>query len=343
MAPSTTMKVASWETTGTISTVDKQIPELKPGYILVRVTASGICGTDLHICKGETPHATHKVTIGHENAGFVEQIHPDTVTTVKQGDLVAIDPNIPCHACTFCRNKKYHLCPKLICLGVSVNGGMAKYMAAPAEAVFPVPQSVGPVTASLAEPLSCVIHAVDTGSIKTGDQVLVMGAGPIGLMTLGLASLAGGRVTVVEPSKMRREKALAFGAAEVLDPEELKLGDPCMGDGFDVVFECVGRPQTMELAVNCAKAGGTVVWVGVAKPDVTIPVSPFNVYRRELTIKSTYTNPYGMERAIKVLAENKLDWGSLITHSFTLDQFEEAWKVFLDGSGLKVCVRPNEQ
>lgn len=282
------------------------------------------------------------MTIGHEFAGYVESIHPETKTSVSVGTLVAVDPNVPCHACTFCRNKKYHLCFNLTCIGVTTNGGMAKYAAVPATAIFPVPSHVSPEVASLAEPLSCVIHAVDMGNIKSGDHVLVIGAGPIGLMVLALCATGGARVTVVEPSEMRREKAVEiFGAAEALHPSDLKVGDPCQGDGFDVVFECVGRPETMGTAVNSAKAGGTVVWVGVAKPGVTVPVTPFDVYRRELTIKSTYTNPFGMDRAVKILADGKVNWAALISHTFTLDEFEKAWGVFTSGTGLKVCVRPS--
>lgn len=301
-------------------------------------------GTDLHICHGETPHASAKVTIGHEFSGFVEAIHPDTKTEVAVGNLVAIDPNVPCHACGFCRNKKYHLCNDLLCIGVTVDGGMAKYVSVPASAAFAVPEHVNPQVASLAEPLSCVIHAVDTGSIKSGDRVLVIGAGPIGLMVTGLASTGGANVTVVEPNDMRRKTATSFGASAVLAPQDLDIGgEPIHGFGFDVVFECVGRPETMEAAVNYAKAGGTVVWVGVAKPGVKVPVSPFDVYRRELTIKSTYTNPYGMDRAVKILADSKVDWSTLISHTFSLDEFGKAWEVFASGTGLKVCVTPNKE
>ncbi|KAJ1726641.1 hypothetical protein LPJ61_005050 [Coemansia biformis] len=98
----------------------------------------------------------------------------------------------------------------------------------------------------------------------------------------------------------------------------------------------------MEASLNYARLGGTVVWVGVAKPGVTVPVSPFMVYRHELTIKSTYTNPFGMERAVKILADGKVDWGKLITHTFALDQFDQAWATFKSGEGIKVCIKPNE-
>lgn len=335
------MNAAHWEKEGTISVISKPVPTLERGQILVRVAASGLCGTDMHICHGETPHATQKVVIGHEFSGYVQEIHESVNTTIKVGDLVAIDPNMPCDGCTFCRNKKYHLCPNLSCIGVSINGGMAEYVAVPIRAAVPVPEGVSPAVASLTEPLSCVVHAVDLGGIKTGDHVLVIGAGPIGLMATALCAHSGAHVSVIEPNDMRRANALHhFGASVAYAPGEFKMGDSLKGAGFDVVFECVGRPQTMADALTYAKAGATVVWVGVARTDAEVAVRPFDVYRRELTIRSTYTNPYGMERAAKVLADGKVNWGQLISHQFTMDQFDEAWKVFTSGQGMKVCVTP---
>ncbi|KAJ1808841.1 hypothetical protein LPJ75_004507, partial [Coemansia sp. RSA 2598] len=123
------MITATWESLGSINLVEKPLPTLKPGEVLVRVAASGICGTDMHICNGETPHATNQVTIGHEFSGYIEDIHPETKTSVKIGDLVAIDPNIPCSQCSYCRTKKYHLCGNLRCIGVTCDGGMATHVA----------------------------------------------------------------------------------------------------------------------------------------------------------------------------------------------------------------------
>ncbi|KAI8072775.1 chaperonin 10-like protein [Gongronella butleri] len=335
------MHAAHWEKQGSITVKDTDIPTLQAGQVLVRVAASGLCGTDMHICHGETPHATAKVIIGHEFSGYVEAIHESVRSPLQVGDLVAIDPNMPCNGCTFCRNKKYHLCPNLDCIGVTVNGGMAQYVAVPVRAAVPVPKGVTPAVAALTEPLSCVIHAVDQGSVKTGDRVLVIGAGPIGLMTMALCANSGARVSVIEPNEMRRANATkTFGATDAFAPGELQIGDPLLGHGFDVVFECVGRAQTMSDALTFAKAGATVVWVGVARTDAEVVVFPFDVYRRELTIKSTYTNPYGMERAVKVLADNKINWAQLISHQFPMDQFDEAWKVFAGGQGMKVVITP---
>ncbi|ORE02432.1 GroES-like protein [Rhizopus microsporus var. microsporus] len=335
------MTVASWEKVGSIELITKKLPELKPGELLVKVAASGICGTDLHICKGETPQATQKVVVGHEFCGYVEKLHPETKALVKEGDLVAIDPNIPCNQCGFCRNKKYHLCTDLFCIGVTVDGGMSQYVAIPARAAVKVPSHVPPEVACLSEPLSCVVHAVDKGNIKTGDSVLVIGAGPIGLMVTALANASGGKVSVIEPTELRRQKAKEiFGASEAYAPGALGPVNGALGEGYDVVFECAGRPNTCDDAVKFAKAGGTVVWVGVAKVEDRVSVSPYDIYRRELTITSTFTNPYGIDRAVKILAEGRVDWSALVSHTFSLKEFDKAWEVFTAGTGLKVVVKP---
>ncbi|EIE90360.1 hypothetical protein G6F46_005972 [Rhizopus delemar] len=335
------MTTASWKDIGSIALTTKNVPVLKPGEVLIRVAASGICGTDLHICKGETPQATKNVVVGHEFCGYVEEIHPETMAVVKVSDLVAIDPNMPCNQCTFCRNKKYHLCLNLFCIGVTVDGGMSQYVAVPARAAITVPSHVPPEVACLSEPLSCVVHAVDKGHVKSGDSVLVIGAGPIGLMTTALVNASGGKVTVIEPNEFRRKEALEiFGAAAAYAPGELGPVNGALGEGYDVVFECVGRPNTADDAVKFAKAGGTVVWVGVAKVEDRVSVSPYDVYRRELTITSTFTNPYGIDRAVKILAEGRVNWRALVSHSFKLSEFDKAWEVFTAGTGLKVVVKP---
>ncbi|OZJ06699.1 hypothetical protein BZG36_00325 [Bifiguratus adelaidae] len=328
---------ASWEQHGKIDLIKKEIPALKAGQVIIKVAASGLCGTDIHICNGETPMAHEKVTIGHEFSGYVEAVHPDTRTALQVGDLVAVDPNLPCHACTYCRNLKPHLCTDFGAIGVSMDGGMSQYVAVPHEAAYPVPKDVNPVTASLAEPLSCVVHAVDMGRIETGYTVGVIGGGPIGMMTLALASFSGATVDLIELKQARLSFASKkFGIRRAMTPSEAKGLEQC----YDVVFECVGRTETMEQAVNLTKPGGTCIWVGVAKPDARCSISPFDVYRRELTIRSTYTNPKTMERAINLLADNKVDWGSLVSHTYKLEDFAEAWKTFRSGEGIKICVTP---
>ncbi|KAJ2962801.1 hypothetical protein NQZ79_g2042 [Umbelopsis isabellina] len=335
-SPSTFL-AASWQKHGSIDLIQKDMPAIKSGQVLVKVAASGLCGTDMHICQGETPHAAEKVVIGHELSGYVHAIGEGTQTDLKTGSLVAIDPNIPCHACTYCRNAKPHLCKAPQAIGVTTDGGMAQYVVVPASAAYPVPDNVSPETACLAEPLSCVIHAVDMGNIKSGDHVAILGAGPIGIMALCLAISSGARVTVVDPNEARRKQAKeVFGAYAALHPDETKDMSEC----FDVVFECVGRAQTMEQAVALGKFGSTIVWVGVARTDARVSISPFEVYRRELTIRSPYTNHFSMERAINILANEQSEWSKIISHTFSLQEFDEAWKTFKSAVGMKVCVKP---
>ncbi|KAL1919566.1 uncharacterized protein VTP21DRAFT_2259 [Calcarisporiella thermophila] len=332
-----TCLAASWTKPGRIEVTEKKLRPLRPGEILIQIEASGLCGTDLHICKGETPHARLNSTIGHEFAGKVVAIHPETATNIPLNARVAIDPNLPCHACTFCRNARPHLCTTPTALGVTQDGGMAEYAIVPITATYLVPDHLPPEAACLAEPLSCVVHAVEVSNLRVGDEVLIFGCGPIGIMTIALCISSGARVTVVEPNADRRQLAMhSFGAAASFDPSDLSS----LSMQFDVVFECVGRTNTMEASVDCAKPGGTIVWVGVAKPDAKVSLSPFNVYRRELTIKSTYTNPHAMERAIRILANGTLRWDQIVTHSFPLKDFEHAWDTFLTGKGLKVCIKP---
>ncbi|KAI9289353.1 chaperonin 10-like protein [Umbelopsis sp. AD052] len=341
MSPSSTQSTqtlaASWQRNGTIDLINKELPPIAPGQVLVKVAASGLCGTDLHICRGETPHAAQKVIIGHELSGYIHAIGENTVTGLKVGDLVAVDPNIHCHACTYCRNAKPHLCQAPQAIGVTTDGGMSQYVNVPVSAAYKVPEGVSAEVASLAEPLSCVVHAVDMGNITSGSHVIVLGAGPIGTMTVALAVSSGARVTVVDPHESRRKVAKeTFGAAVTLTPAEAKD----IKESFDVVFECVGKPEAMQQAVDMAKAGGTIVWVGVAKTEDRVSISPFEVYRRELTIKSSYTNHFSMERALNLLANDQIDWSQLISHTYSLEQFDTAWKVFQSKTGMKICVKP---
>jgi threonine dehydrogenase-like Zn-dependent dehydrogenase len=156
-------------------------------------------------------------------------------------------------------------------------------------------------------------------------------------MTVALAVSSGARVTVVDPHESRRKVAKeTFGAAETLTLTEAKD----IKESFDVVFECVGRPEAMEQAVDMAKAGGTIVWVGVAKIEDRVSISPFEVYRRELTIRSSYTNHFSMDRALNLLATDRIDWSKLISHTYSLEQFETAWEVFQSKVGIKICVKP---
>ena len=312
---------------------DREVPSPGPGELKIRVEASGLCGTDLHIAAGEYPFATTGVTLGHEFTGTVVEVGPG-VPTFETGDRIVVDPNIPCRVCAYCHSSRPHLCENPQALGVTRNGGLSESAVLPATQAYRVPDGLPPEAAALTEPLACVLHAVDLGGLRPGERALVLGAGPIGVLCSMLLVAAGAsEVLVSEPNPNRKEIVRRVGAVPV-EPDEIS------GPVADRVFECVGRPETMSAAVEAARPGGTIMWVGVSPPDAEVPVKPYDVFRRELTIRGSYTNPYVMDRALALLASGRLDWQNVVTHRFPLDEFDDAWAVHSGGSGLKVCVRP---
>lgn len=312
---------------------DREVPSPGPGELRVAVEASGICGTDVHIVSGEYPLARPGVTLGHEYAGSVVEVGPD-VEAFGVGDRVVMDPNIPCRVCRYCHNSRPHLCLNPQGLGVSRNGGLAEYSTVPISQAYKVPDELSSEAAALTEPLACALHAVDLSGVRPGDDTLVLGAGPIGLLCADLLVTAGASsVLVSEPNSGRRERVREVGA-EPVDPESISEAQA------DVVMECVGLVQTMETAVEAARPGATVMWVGVAGPDTEVAVKPYDIFRKELTIRGSYTNPYVMERSLALLASGRINWETIITHRYSLEDFDQAWEAHLEGAGLKVSVQP---
>ena len=324
---------AVWEEKGRIALETRPLKRLEENEVKVQVEASGLCGTDIHIAAGETPNAKLGVVIGHEFGGTIVEVGANVVG-LAVGERVVIDPNIPCHMCSACRAARPHLCERPQAVGVSRDGGMAQYAILPAEQAYKIPAEMPAEAAALTEPLACALHAVDLAGLHPGQTAIVLGAGPIGILCTSLLMASGAaKVIVSEPNAGRRERVRALGA-EAIEPAQLA------GRKADVALECVGRPETMRAAVDAAIPGGTIVWVGVANPDTEISIKPFDIYQRELTIRGTYTNPFTMERAIALLASKQIRWEDVVTHSFPLAQFEEAWKVHRAGTGLKVCIKP---
>ena len=311
----------------------REVPSPGPSELKVRVEASGLCGTDLHIAAGEYPFARPGVTLGHEFSGTVAEVGPEA-GGFNAGDRIVVDPNIPCRVCRYCHDGRPHLCENPEALGVTRDGGLSESALLPASQAYRVPEGLPSEAAALTEPLACALHAVDLGGLRPGERALVLGAGPIGILcTMLLAAAGASEVLVSEPNPERRERVRRAGG-EPVDPESVT---EAMADR---VFECVGRPETMRAAAEAARPGGTVMWVGVAPPDAEVAVKPYDVFRRELTIRGSYTNPYVMERALALLASGRLDWEAIITHRFSLDGFDEAWSIHSEGAGLKISVQP---
>lgn len=336
------MKAAQFEKPHSLKVISKPLRTLKSGELLVKVEACGVCGTDVHIVEG-TSRSTPPVVLGHEYAGRVEDIGND-VKGVSPGNRVAIDPNIACGTCFYCRRGLVHLCANLRALGVDIDGGMAEFCIVPAEQAYRLPDSMPAELSAFIEPVSCAVHGIDKAAIRGGDTVVVIGGGTIGLIMMQLARNAGaGRTIVVEPLPHKQAIAQKSGADVILDPASVDIRSAILdltNVGADVVIECVGKPETMRLAIDLARRGGIVEFFGVCPIGESIAVEPNQVYFKELTIVGSYVNPHTFDRAIMMLQSQRVRIDAFQIDRFPLDGVHEALRYQREGKTMKSIIQP---
>ena len=328
---------------GKLTLGEKEIPEIGNDEILIKVIACGICGTDIHVFKGINKGKPNIIR-GHEFVGEIVEVGKD-VRDLKTKDTVIVDPNIPCMNCYQCRNGRIHLCKNLTAIGVDLDGGFAEYCALPSKQAYRLPDNIEPIVGALAEPLACAIHGIDRVNIKEGEDVLIIGGGALGLILTQLAVNGGaGKVFVSEPYKEKRDLAFGFGANRVIDPinEDLLevIKKETRGKGVDVVIEAVGSGKTILQAINAVGDGGRVLFFGVAPEDVKIDISPFEVYRRELTLLGSFVNPFTMERAVSLISNRRINLYPFISEIIPLQDIERGVEIADSGRAIRVLVRP---
>ena len=319
-----------------------------PGFqeVTIRVAACGVCGTDVHIFYGEKGSAevVPPVVLGHEFAGIVEQVGLG-VTALKVGDHVTVDPNLYCGECRFCRSGKKQMCERLSAVGVTRDGGFAQYCRVPAKQCFVLNPKISLETGAMAEPIACCIHGIDRVGIRTGDTVLVIGGGAIGLIMVQLARLAGAsQVVLSEPVEMRRTVGLTLGATAAVDPRAEDLNATLKrefgADGADVVIECVGHVSATAQAISAARKGGAILLFSVPRPDATVPLPLIDVFQKELSIYGSFINPDTHQRAVDLINAGLIQMEPIITHRFQLDRLEDAIAMQTSAESLKVIVVP---
>jgi len=335
------MKVALFEKAHHLKVTEKPIRRLQPDEYLVKVMACGICGTDVHIVEG-TSRSTPPVVLGHEYAGVVE----DGRVKDLIGKHVAVDPNISCGMCYYCRRGLVHLCLKLRAYGVDIDGGMAEYCIVYEKQLYVIPEEMQHEVSAFIEPVSCAVHGIDIAEIKAGDTVIIIGGGTVGLIMIQLAKNAGAaRTIVIEPLEHKRRIAQQLGADIILNPSEVNL-QSAVGDltsvGADVVIECVGKPETLQLALELARRGGTVEFFGVCPIGETIPLEPNKIYFKELTIVGSYVNPHTFDRSIVLLRSGRVRIDNFLIHKFPLEEVHEALRYQREGLTIKSIITPNE-
>ncbi len=319
------------------------LPKLDKKQVLIKVDVCGLCGTDFHIYSGEAP-SNPPIIPGHEFVGTIIDLD-SSVEGLSVGDHVAIDPNIYCGECYYCRHGKINFCTSLKALGVTLNGGFAEYSIAPSSQVYKLPKDLPFASAAFAEPLSCCIHGMDIASIKLGESVGIIGGGTIGLMMLQLVKIAGaGKIILIEPIKSKRETAALLGADFTFDPHSEYMNDrisELTSGGLDVVIECVGKSEAANLALKLTKKGGRIIVFGLSEKKDTMTINMQNFFHKELEIKGSLLNPFTFSRSIELLSTKKVNAESLNPVQFKLDNLSNILRSPRDFSVIKYQVSPN--
>lgn len=307
---------------------EHEMPEVGPKDVLIQVKACGVCGTDVHIYEGDKGAAevTPPTILGHEFSGVIAEVGSE-VTNYKAGDRVCIDPNCYCGACEPCRNGVAHYCEHMIGYGTTVNGGFAEYCAVNERQVYKLGDNTSFEQGAMTEPVACCLHGMDMCEIRPGHQVVVIGGGMIGLLMLQLSKLAGAaKVALLEPVESKREVGKKLGADICIDPLHEDVKARLKEEGMtwvNTVIECVGRPSTIEQAIDIAGNKAVVMMFGLTKPDEIISVKPFEIFRKELVLKASYINPYTQKRALDLIDSGRLDVSSMVYEVAGLDELAD--------------------
>ncbi len=314
----------------------QEVSEKAPGpnEVKVQVKACGVCGTDLHIFSGAEGAAecTPPTILGHEFSGVIVDVGSD-VTEFYPGDRVCIDPNDMCGECYYCKTGSAHFCENMIGIGTTTDGGFAEYCTINKKQVYKIGDETSFEEGAMAEPISCCLHGIDLSGIKAGYTVMVIGGGTIGQIMLQLARISGASsLILVEPIKEKRELGLRLGADIAIDPLTENVPDVLEKNSIqhvNVTIECVGLKNTMIDAIRYAGKGGTAMLFGLTDPACEIPLAPFDLFKREVTIKASFINPYTFQRAVNLLTANKINVKDLITDTIPLSDIQH---VFTDDS-----------
>ncbi len=332
------MQCAVWYGPNNVRLEQRPVAEPRGSETLVRVVACGLCATDLHAIDGSIPLYQPPRILGHEAVGVVEAVGPQ-VRHVRPGDRVALDTSVPCDVCYYCHEARPFLCLDR----THTFGYLAEYTLAPARVVHRLPDDVPTDHGALAEPLSCVLHAVELAPVQAGCSAAVVGAGAIGLLTVQVLRRMGvQRLLVSDPDPDRRELALRMGATHAADPRAEDVGEVAKaitdGVGVDLAFEAVGAAATVEAAISLPRRGGTVVLVGVAPGNAQVTVRPYELFARELTIRASAMRAFEFSRAVRVLA--LLDIAPFVQTQIPLARLPEALELSRSRAAPKILVRP---
>jgi L-iditol 2-dehydrogenase len=315
---------------GNVALAERPEPRPAPGHVVLEVVGAGICGTDLHIADGEYPTVV-PVTMGHEVSGVVAEVGEGVDAGWVGARVVSETYFSTCERCEFCASGRRNLCAERRSIGTHVDGAFAPLLHVPATNLHGLPEWHDAHAAALAEPLACVCHSLD-GVVREGEDVLVVGPGPVGLLAAQVARAAGGAVHVRGTARDATRLAKA-----------VELGFETSADGAcpdaDVVVDCSGAAAGIALGLERARRGGRYVQIGLAGKKVSIPFDL--VCFKELTVTSGFAStPDSWERALALVEAREVALAPLLSDVLQLGRWEEAFAATRAASGIKVVLDP---
>lgn len=336
------MLAAVFRGPGELKLEQMPVPRLeRDDDVLLKVFGASICGTDLHILADPPGHpATRGAILGHEYVAEVAEVGA-AVRHVRPGDHVVIDANLYCGTCDYCQMGRRNLCTNMSTLGIFRHGGFAAWNVAPAANLYRIDSATPLEQAIFAEPLTCVLNAVEQARLVPGDSVAIFGAGPIGLLFLLLMKAAGaGRVAVVEPFALRRQFAEKMGADLVIDPGAQDVAGAVREltrIGADIVIDAVG--SQLAACIDVVRRGARIILFG-SNSNARPAIQQYWITRHELTVCGSYISRHTFPQTVKILESGRLPLPQLITHELRLSRIGDGLKALKSGEAIEVVIKP---
>jgi threonine dehydrogenase-like Zn-dependent dehydrogenase len=336
------MLAAVFEEEGKLALKEVPVPQIKTeDKVLLEVEAASICGTDVQILETPPGHpATPGTILSHEYVGRVLEVGKG-VTRFKAGGRVVVNPNLKCGGCNYCKMGMPNMCENMTTLGIFIDGGFARYNAAPAKALHLISSELPSELAVFAEPLSCVVNATQKLDLHPGESAVILGAGPIGLLFTQMFKASGaGKILVSEVSEYRARFAQESGATRVINPlkEDLEgVVKDETGLGADVVVDAVG--VLFKVAIGIARRGGRILLFG-QNYQATTEITQNDITRNELAIMGSFIAKFTFPTAIKIIESRVLDLEKLITHRLSLNEIHRGIEAMRNQKAIKVVITP---
>ncbi len=334
------MEAVVIKSSGKVELTQVEDPSVGPREVAIAVKAAGLCGTDLHIYQGEFP-ASLPLIPGHEFAGEVIEIGQE-VGTISVGDRVTVDPNVPCRRCSFCKSHKGHFCRQFKAYGVNLPGGFAQRVVVREENIYSISE-LSYEQGALIEPLACVLHGVELVGVNPGEEVLIFGVGPIGLLLAQVCKIKGAStVAAVDLFQEKLDFAKALGVDETFCNSPVLPKQIAERGRFDLVIDATGVPQVVEALPKYVQDGGRILYFGVCPQGTQIKLDPFDVYRRELKIFGTFSLLANFLPAINLVKRGRVNVEAVISHKLALSEIKQAFELAKNRDSRKILLFPSE-